>query len=94
MWYTIKEPVNSRLIFILKQRLKPLDVEFMRRLHTKVNLIPVIAKSDTLTEDEIKQFKQRILDDIAYHKIQIYQAPQYEYDDEETVAENREIIVC
>jgi septin 7 len=78
----------------LKQRLKPLDVEFMRRLHTKVNLIPVIAKSDTLTEDEIKQFKQRILDDIAYHKIQIYQAPQYEYDDEETVAENREIIVC
>lgn len=72
--------------------LKPLDVEFMRRLHTKVNLIPVIAKSDTLTEDEIKQFKQRILDDIAYHKIQIYQAPQYEYDDEETVAENREII--
>nr|CAG8497676.1 3436_t:CDS:10 [Entrophospora candida] len=73
--------------------LKPLDVEFMRRLHTKVNLIPVIAKSDTLTEDEIKQFKQRILDDIAYHKIQIYQAPQYEYDDPETVAENREIIV-
>ncbi|CAI2170604.1 3714_t:CDS:10 [Funneliformis geosporum] len=72
--------------------LKPLDVEFMRRLHTKVNLIPVIAKSDTLTEDEIKQFKQRILDDIAYHKIQIYQAPQYEYDDQETVAENREII--
>ncbi|CAG8614378.1 32235_t:CDS:10 [Gigaspora margarita] len=72
--------------------LKPLDVEFMRRLHTKVNLIPVIAKSDTLTEDEIKQFKQRILDDIAYHKIQIYQAPQYEYDDQETLAENREII--
>ncbi|KAG9303419.1 hypothetical protein G9A89_013745 [Geosiphon pyriformis] len=72
--------------------LKPLDVEFMRRLHTKVNLIPVIAKSDTLTEDEIIQFKQRILDDIAFHKIQIYQAPQYEYDDSETVAENREII--
>ncbi|CAG8451050.1 12394_t:CDS:10 [Ambispora gerdemannii] len=72
--------------------LKPLDVEFMRRLHTKVNLIPVIAKSDTLTEDEIKEFKQRILDDIAFHKIQIYQAPQYEYDDPETVAENREIM--
>jgi len=72
--------------------LKPLDVEFMRRLHTKVNLIPVIAKSDTLTEDEIKQFKQRILDDIKSHNIQIYQAPQYEYDDPETIAENRDII--
>lgn len=40
--------------------LKPLDVEVMRRLHTKVNLIPVIAKSDTLTDDEIAAFKQRV----------------------------------
>jgi septin 7 len=40
--------------------LKPLDVEVMRRLHTKVNLIPVIAKSDTLTDEEIANFKQRV----------------------------------
>lgn len=39
--------------------LKPLDVEVMRRLHTKVNLIPVIAKADTLTDEEIVSFKQR-----------------------------------
>jgi septin 7 len=40
--------------------LKPLDVEVMRRLHTKVNLIPVIAKADTLTDDEITAFKKRV----------------------------------
>jgi septin 7 len=40
--------------------LKPLDIEVMKRLHTKVNLIPVIAKSDTLTDDEITAFKQRV----------------------------------
>lgn len=40
--------------------LKPLDVEVMRRLHTKVNLIPVIAKADTLTDEEIIAFKQRV----------------------------------
>jgi hypothetical protein len=40
--------------------LKPIDIEFMRRLHQKVNLIPVIAKSDTLTDDEIKAFKSRV----------------------------------
>ena len=40
--------------------LKPLDVEVMRRLHTKVNLIPVIAKSDTLTDEEIAAFKERV----------------------------------
>lgn len=40
--------------------LKPLDIEVMRRLHTKVNLIPVIAKADTLTDEEIALFKQRV----------------------------------
>jgi septin 7 len=40
--------------------LKPLDVEVMRKLHTKVNLIPVIAKSDTLTDEEISAFKSRV----------------------------------
>jgi len=40
--------------------LKPLDIEVMRRLHTKVNLIPVIAKADTLTDEEVASFKQRV----------------------------------
>ncbi|KAL5340338.1 Septin-domain-containing protein [Aspergillus crustosus] len=72
--------------------LKPLDIEVMRRLHTKVNLIPVIAKADTLTDDEISQFKKRILADIQHHSIQIFEGPRYELDDEETIAENQEIM--
>ncbi|KAL7893684.1 septin [Trichoderma sp. SZMC 28014] len=72
--------------------LKPLDIEVMRRLHTKVNLIPVIAKSDTLTDEEIASFKARILADIKYHGIQIFEGPRYELDDEETIAENNEIM--
>lgn len=40
--------------------LKPLDIEVMRRLHTKVNLIPVIAKADTMTDEEINAFKSRV----------------------------------
>ncbi|KAL7421268.1 Cell division control protein 3 [Cryptotrichosporon argae] len=71
--------------------LKPIDIEFMRRLHTKVNLIPVIAKSDTLTEEEVLLFKRRILADIAHHGIQIFSPPSYEKDDEETIQENEEI---
>ncbi|RAH77389.1 Septin B [Aspergillus japonicus CBS 114.51] len=72
--------------------LKPLDIEVMRRLHTKVNLIPVIAKADTLTDEEIVAFKQRILADIQHHSIQIFEGPRYELDDEETIAENQEIM--
>jgi len=32
----------------------------MRRLHTKVNLIPIIAKADTMTEEEVAEFKERV----------------------------------
>merc|ERR1711881_174401 len=55
--------------------LKPLDIEVMRRLHTKVNLIPVIAKADTMTDEEIMAFKSRILADIKHHAIQIFEGP-------------------
>lgn len=86
--------IHACLYFIMPtgHALKPLDIEFMRRLHTRVNLIPVIAKADTLTEEEVAAFKQRILADIKHHQIQIYQAPIYEYDEKETIMENREIM--
>ncbi|XP_037069327.1 septin-7-like isoform X2 [Pollicipes pollicipes] len=61
--------------------LKPLDVEFMKRLHDKVNIVPVIAKADTMTPEEITRFKRQILNEIAQHKIRIYEFP--ECDDEE-----------
>jgi len=72
--------------------LKPLDIEVMKRLHTKVNLIPVIAKSDTMTDEEIASFKLRILADINHHKIHIFEGPSYDLDDDETIAENNEIM--
>ena len=37
--------------------LKPLDVAVMRRIHQKVNIIPVIGKADTCTVKEISSFK-------------------------------------
>jgi hypothetical protein len=40
--------------------LKPLDIEIMKRLGTRVNLIPVIAKADTLTQNDLAVFKQRV----------------------------------
>ena len=33
--------------------LKPLDLDVMKRLSTKVNLVPVIAKADGLTKTEV-----------------------------------------
>ena len=42
------------------RRLKPLDIEVMKRLGTRVNLIPVVAKADTLTQTDLQTFKQRV----------------------------------
>ena len=40
--------------------LSSLDVKAMKELGSRVNLIPVIAKADTLTRDEIMGFKERV----------------------------------
>lgn len=40
--------------------LKTIDIELMRHLHDKVNIIPVIGKADTLTSDELAQFKRNV----------------------------------
>lgn len=73
-------------------RLRQLDLEFMRRLHRKVNIVPVIAKADTLTASEVKRLKERIMADIEENQIQIYQFPDCDSDeDEEFKEQDREL---
>ncbi|KAG0179296.1 hypothetical protein DFQ29_002269 [Apophysomyces sp. BC1021] len=71
--------------------LKPLDIEIMKRLGSRVNLIPVIAKADTLTPKDLAEFKQRILEVIKAQNIQVYSCP-IESDDEETSKRNEKIM--
>ncbi|XP_058954733.2 septin-7 isoform X1 [Pocillopora verrucosa] len=66
--------------------LKPLDIEFMKRLHNKVNIVPVIAKPDTLTHDECTKFKKQILKEIEENDIGIYRFPDLGGDDDDDVA--------
>jgi septin 7 len=72
--------------------LKALDIEFLKAIHKKVNVIPVIAKSDTLTEQEVEEFKQRINADIEAQGIETFQPKLYEDDDEETTQTYSDII--
>ena len=66
---------------LTRHRLKPLDIEIMKRLGTRGNLIPVIAKADTRTQNDLYTFKQRIRQVIQAQGIRIYQPP-IEMDDE------------
>ncbi|XP_069023378.1 septin 9b isoform X1 [Embiotoca jacksoni] len=66
--------------------LRPLDVEFMRRLSKVVNIVPVIAKADTLTLEEREYFKETIREELRANGIDVY--PQKEFDED---AEDRMI---
>lgn len=46
--------------------LKPLDVQFMKAIHNKVNVVPVIAKADTLTLKERERLKRRVRATVRY----------------------------
>lgn len=54
----------------------------MKRLHEKVNIIPLIAKADSLTPEECRAFKKNILNEIQKHKIRIYEFPDAEDDED------------
>lgn len=51
---------NALINIFCFNRLKPLDVQFMKAIHNKVNVVPVIAKADTLTLRERERLKRRV----------------------------------
>jgi septin family protein len=42
--------------------LREMDIELMRRLSPRVNVIPVVGRADSLTLSELKAFKKRVSD--------------------------------
>ncbi|KAI9845757.1 MAG: hypothetical protein M1837_004590 [Sclerophora amabilis] len=72
--------------------LRELDIELMRRLSPRVNLIPVIGKADSLTPAELAESKKLVMEDIEHYRIPVYNFPyDIEEDDEDTVEENAEL---
>lgn len=63
--------------------LKSLDLVCMKKLDTKVNIIPIIAKADTISKTELQKFKAKINEELQANGVQIYHFPT----DDETVSE-------
>ncbi|XP_072913953.1 septin-6 isoform X1 [Hemitrygon akajei] len=63
--------------------LKSLDLVTMKKLDSKVNIIPIIAKADSISKTELQKFKIKIMSELVSNGVQIYQFPT----DDETVAE-------
>ena len=60
--------------------LKTIDLNTMKALDRKVNIIPIIAKSDTVGKNELIDFKKRIMLDINNNHVNIYHFPINDYD--------------
>lgn len=60
-----------------------MDIDVMRRLHKKVNIVIVITKADTLTTSEVKRLKANILRDIEANGIQLYKFPECDSDEDD-----------
>ncbi|XP_025832291.1 septin-5-like, partial [Agrilus planipennis] len=72
--------------------LRQMDLDLMKRLHRKVNLVVVIAKADCLTSLEVATLKKNILNDIKENGIQMYEFPECDSDeDEEFKQQDREL---
>ncbi|XP_064151620.1 septin-12 isoform X2 [Loxodonta africana] len=60
--------------------LRPLDIEFLQRLCQAVNVVPVIARADSLTLEERETFRRRIQHNLRTHCIDVY--PQKCFDED------------
>ncbi|XP_069362235.1 septin-2 [Maniola hyperantus] len=63
--------------------LKSIDLVCMKKLDTKVNIIPIIAKADTISKTELQKFKSKIMQELQMNGVEIYQFPV----DDESVSE-------
>ncbi len=77
--------IHACLYFIAPtgHSLKSLDLVTMKKFDSKVNIIPVIAKSDAISKRELAKFKNKITSELVSNSKQIYQFPT----DEESVSE-------
>ncbi|CAM9612337.1 unnamed protein product [Bubo scandiacus] len=54
----------------------------MKNLDSKVNIIPIIGKADSISKTELQKFKKKIMSELVSNGVQIYQFPT----DDETVS--------
>ncbi|XP_009986940.1 PREDICTED: septin-10-like, partial [Tauraco erythrolophus] len=68
--------------------LKTLDLLTMKSLDSKVNIIPIIGKADSISKTELQKFKNKIMSELVSNGVQIYQFPT----DDETVSKTNTIM--
>lgn len=66
-------------LYLILDRLKPVDIEFLRSIHQLCNVIPIIVKSDLLSREQEQKLRYDILNELIQHGIDIFKC-NYSYD--------------
>lgn len=80
----IKDKMVHCLFFFISpigHGLSKLDLDFLKAVHDRVNIIPIIAKAEALTITERELFKGRIKENLKKNHIKVYQMPDADPDD-------------
>lgn len=65
--------------------LSKLDIDFLKAVDGRVNIVPIIAKAEALTEPEKASLKRRVKDDLDRNQIKVYLMPDAEADDSDDI---------
>ncbi len=73
MGYELPDPrVHLCLYFHNGHHIKEVDLNFMKELTELVNVIPIIAKADTFTTEELIEVKTQLVDDAEDKQIAFF----------------------
>ncbi|CEF66853.1 Septin-2 [Strongyloides ratti] len=77
MTYYDDTRIHACLFFISPtgHGLRSLDIETMKALSSRVNIIPVIGKADTTCRNELMTLKEKIIEELNANSISIYKFP-------------------
>ncbi|KAJ8905098.1 hypothetical protein NDN08_001608 [Rhodosorus marinus] len=67
--------VDAVLFFFAPHRIKEVDLEILRRIDGKAPVIPVLAKSDAMTMEELTLFREEVVKTLAENNITVVHEP-------------------
>ncbi|KAH7360393.1 Septin-domain-containing protein [Rhexocercosporidium sp. MPI-PUGE-AT-0058] len=52
------------VLYLISNKIKPVDVEYLRRLSALTNIIPLVARADVVSPEEISSMKESIMSEL------------------------------
>ncbi|TVY38020.1 Septin [Lachnellula occidentalis] len=61
------------VLYVITQRIRPTDIEYLRRLSHLTNIIPILSQTDILSSTDISTLKENITSELSAFNIRTFQ---------------------